>query len=174
MPWGTEGTFKRLRPQPPHEMMVDVTHKDEVYREATATGKIILRGSTIEAIRRGAVPKGDPLVISKAVAMEAVKRTPYNLPFCHPIPITGIDVDVALEEDGVRVTVTVRAVARTGVEMEALSGVSAALLNVWDMVKALEKDEEGNYPWTRISDIRVVRKVKRAAPEASPRARTSA
>ncbi|MGC9076420.1 MAG: cyclic pyranopterin monophosphate synthase MoaC [Conexivisphaera sp.] len=146
-------------------MMVDVTRKDEVYREATATGKIVLRESTLDAIRRGAVPKGDPLTISKVVAMEAVKRTPYDLPFCHGIPITGVDVEVSLEPDGVRATVTVRAIARTGVEMEALSGVSAALLNVWDMVKSLEKDESGNYPWTRISDIRVVNKVKRSSPD---------
>ena len=144
-------------------MMVNVTHKDEVYREATATGKIVLRESTLDAIRRGAVPKGDPLSTSKVVAIEAVKRTPYVLPFCHNIPITGVDVDVSLEPDGVRATVTVRAVARTGVEMEALNGVAAALLNVWDMVKSLEKDETGNYPWTRISDIRVLNKVKSPA-----------
>jgi len=142
-------------------MMIDVTGKDDVYREATATGRIRLREATVEAIRRGEVEKGDPLSISRVVAMEAVKGTPYALPFCHNIPITGIDVDVELEPDGVAVTVTVRAIAKTGVEMEALSGVAAALLNVWDMVKSLEKDEGGNYPWTRITDIAVVNKVKR-------------
>ncbi|MGC8970151.1 MAG: cyclic pyranopterin monophosphate synthase MoaC [Conexivisphaera sp.] len=144
-------------------MMVDVTRKEEVYREATATGKIVLRATTLEAIRRGEVRKGDPLTISRVVAMEAVKRTPYDLPFCHSVPVTGIDADVSMEPDGIRVTVTVRAVARTGVEMEALNGVAAALLNVWDMVKSLEKDESGNYPWTRISEIRVVSKVKNPA-----------
>lgn len=142
-------------------MMVDVTRKDEVYREATATGKILLRDRTLEAIRRGEVKKGDPIIVSKVVAIEAAKRTPQDLPFCHSVPLTGVDADVALEDDGVRVTVTVRAIARTGVEMEALNGVTAALLNVWDMVKYLEKDEDGNYPWTRISDVRVLRKVKR-------------
>lgn len=141
--------------------MIDVTGKKEVYREATATGRIRLRGETIAAIEKGEVVKGDPLLVSRVVAMEAVKRTPYTLPFCHNIPITGIDVDVKVEGEYVRATVTVRTTAKTGVEMDALSGVVAALLNVWDMVKYLEKDETGNYPYTRISEIQVVEKIKR-------------
>ena len=141
--------------------MVDVTRKKDGYREATATGRIKLRRETIEAIEKGEVKKGDPLLISKVVAIEAVKGTPYMLPFCHNIPITGVDVDVDVEGDYVRATVTVRTTAKTGVEMDALSGVAAALLNVWDMVKYLEKDERGNYPYTEISGISVVEKIKR-------------
>jgi len=82
------------------------------------------------------------------------------IPLCHPIPITGLDVFFDLEGGRVRATVTVTSVGKTGVEMEALTGVGVALLNVWDMVKYLEKDEAGNYPETEIEEIRVLQKRK--------------
>ncbi len=140
--------------------MVDITPKRYVLRVAKARGRIRLRRETIKLIKERRVEKGDVITVTKIVAMNAVKRTSELLPFCHQIEITHVDVDVRLGDDYVEVEVTVKSVARTGVEMESLVGVSMALLNVWDMVKKYEKDETGNYPWTRISDIIVVEKVK--------------
>ncbi len=140
--------------------MVDITEKPPLFRRATASGTIRLRESTIKAIIAGQVKKGDVLTTARLAAILAVKDTPRLIPLCHPIPITGLDVFFDLEEERVRATVTVTSVGRTGVEMEALTGVSAALLNVWDMVKYLEKDETGNYPETEIEEIRVLQKRK--------------
>ncbi len=140
--------------------MVDITDKPTVHRTATATGLIRLKESTVEAIRAGQVKKGDVLTVARLSAIMAVKDTPRLIPLCHPIPITGLDVDFEIEPGAVRATVTVTSVGRTGVEMEALAGVSVALLNVWDMVKYLEKDETGNYPSTEIEEILVVKKHK--------------
>ncbi|MEM0021596.1 MAG: cyclic pyranopterin monophosphate synthase MoaC [Fervidicoccaceae archaeon] len=143
--------------------MVDISGKSEVQREAVASGKIKLKRETIQLIKEGKVEKGDVLSASTLAAVLAVKKTPELLPLTHNIPITGVDVKFNFEEDGIRVHVTVRAQAKTGVEMEALAGVSAALLNIWDMVKKYEKDEEGQYPTTAIEEIKVVRKVKEKA-----------
>ena len=140
--------------------MVDITEKPPLFRRATASGTIRLRESTIKAIIAGQVKKGDVLTTARLAAILAVKDTPRLIPLCHPIPITGLDVFFDLEEERVRATVTVTSVGRTGVEMEALTGVSAALLNVWDMVKYLEKDETGNYPRTEIEKIAVREKKK--------------
>ena len=104
--------------------------------------------------------KGDVLTTARLAAILAVKDTPRLIPLCHPIPITGLDVNFDLEGERVRATVTVTSVGKTGVEMEALTGVAVALLNVWDMVKYLEKDETGNYPETAIENIRVTEKKK--------------
>ncbi|MEZ0346393.1 MAG: cyclic pyranopterin monophosphate synthase MoaC [Infirmifilum sp.] len=140
--------------------MIDITEKPEVYREATARGFIRLKKETVEAIREGKVPKGDVLNVARVAAILAVKRNWEILPLCHPIPITSVNVDFNFESDGVEAIVTVKTTARTGVEMEALTGVSVALLTVWDMVKALEKDERGQYPTTSIENIKVVEKLK--------------
>ena len=145
------------------EPMIDITGKESVFRETTAEGRIRLKRETIDRIRRGGVVKGDVLEISKAVAIQAVKDTYRTLPFCHPLPITGVDVDFDLSEHEVTVRVTVRTMYRTGVEMEALNGVIAALLNIWDMVKYLEK-EDGDYRDTEIFGVRVIRKRKGDAP----------
>jgi len=144
------------------EGMVDITEKPPVFRKATAAGSIRLQETTIEAIRKGQVKKGDVLTTARLVAILAVKDTPRLIPMCHPIPITGLEVNFDLEERRVRATVTVTSLGRTGVEMEALTGVAAALLNVWDMVKYLEKDGTGNYPETEIEDVYVVRKEKQS------------
>jgi cyclic pyranopterin phosphate synthase len=90
----------------------------------------------------------------------AVKQTPTLIPLCHPIPLSAIDVDFAYEDNCIGAEVRVRSTGRTGVEMEALTGVSVALLTIWDMVKSAEKDEHGQYPFTRIADIHVVEKKK--------------
>lgn len=140
--------------------MVDITEKPPLFRRATASGTIRLRESTIQAIIAGKVKKGDVLTTARLAAILAVKETPRLIPLCHPIPITGLDVFFDLEGGRVRATVTVTSVGKTGVEMEALTGVGVALLNVWDMVKYLEKDEAGNYPETEIEEIRVLQKRK--------------
>jgi cyclic pyranopterin phosphate synthase len=140
--------------------MVDITEKPPVFRKATATGLIRLKGATIEAIKSGQVKKGDVLATARLAAILAVKDTPRLIPLCHSIPITGLDVDFEIDLESVRATVTVTSVGKTGVEMEALTGVATALLNVWDMVKYLEKDETGNYPETRIRGIMVNEKMK--------------
>lgn len=142
--------------------MVGVGHKPDVLRVAVAEGKILLRPETIRLIREGKVEKGDPLLTAQIAGILAAKRTPELVPLCHPIPITKVDVDLEVQDDGVLARARVEAVAKTGVEMEALTAVSVALLAIWDMVKKHEKDEAGQYPHTRITDIRVVSKVKGA------------
>ncbi len=140
--------------------MVDISEKEEVIRIAVAEGFIRLRRETIDAIRDCRTPKGDVLNTASVSAILAVKKTPELIPMCHPIPITSVRVEFSLEENGIRAVCTVKSVGKTGVEMEALTGVSVALLTIWDMVKALEKDESGNYPDTAIEWIRVVEKRK--------------
>ena len=138
--------------------MVDISEKEDVIRIATAEGFIRLKGETIKAIKDGRIPKGDVLTVATVSAILAVKKTPELIPMCHPIPITSVNVNFDLYDDGIRVVCEVKSIGKTGVEMEALTGVSAALLTIWDMVKALEKDESGNYPYTKIEWIRVVEK----------------
>ncbi len=140
--------------------MVDIGEKDVVRRKAIASGKIVLGKRSLDAIRSGTVRKGDVLEAAKITAIQAVKSTPDIIPYCHPIPIESVKVDFELSNDSLSCTVEVIAHYKTGVEMEALTGVSAALLTIWDMVKYLEKDEKGQYPSTRIADIEVVTKEK--------------
>jgi cyclic pyranopterin phosphate synthase len=140
--------------------MVNITEKPAVFRKARATGSIRLQEASVEAIRKGLVKKGDVLTTARLAAILAVKDTPRLIPLCHQIPITGLDVNFEIEVRQVTATVTVTSEGKTGVEMEALTGVAAALLNVWDMVKYLEKDETGNYPVTEIVNIRVLEKHK--------------
>ncbi|MBS7625249.1 cyclic pyranopterin monophosphate synthase MoaC [Candidatus Bathyarchaeota archaeon] len=141
--------------------MVDITPKAEVYREATAKGWIRLRPETIRLIRDGRTEKGDPLYTAKIAGILAAKNTPMLIPLCHPIPITNVNVSVKIVgDDTVEVEATVKARAQTGVEMEALMATSMALLTIWDMVKTYEKDSEGQYPYTCIQNIHVIRKVK--------------
>jgi cyclic pyranopterin phosphate synthase len=140
--------------------MVDITGKSSVYRTATATGLIRLKASTLEAVRLQQVKKGDVISASRVAAILAVKDTPRLIPYCHQIPITAADIVFDLEAEAIRVTVTVSYIGQTGVEMEALTGACAALLNIWDMVKSLEKDETGNYPSTKIDEIKVLEKKK--------------
>ncbi len=140
--------------------MVDVSDKDVVRRVATAEGFIALKQSTVKAIARGGVKKGDVISASKLTGIQAAKSTSTILPLCHQVPLTSIELDVLPEGDKVLARCTVTADYKTGVEMEALVGVAAALLNVWDMVKYLEKDSRGQYPETVISGVKVVSKTK--------------
>ncbi|WP_297089966.1 cyclic pyranopterin monophosphate synthase MoaC [Thermococcus sp.] len=140
--------------------MVEVGHKREVFRKAVARGRIRLRPETIGLIKSGKTKKGNVLATAQIAGILAVKKTPELIPLCHPIPLTGVDISFELGEDYIEATCEVRAHYKTGVEMEALTGVAVALLTIWDMVKAVEKDESGQYPFTRIEGIRVVEKVK--------------
>lgn len=140
--------------------MVDISEKKEVRREAIAEGRIALSGESIEAIRSGSVKKGDALETARVAGILAVKNTPSMIPHCHPIPIQSVEVDFDISDDEIRCRCSVSAVYKTGVEMEALTAVSVALLTIWDMVKYIEKDENGQYPSTSIKEIRVVKKLK--------------
>lgn len=140
--------------------MVDVTDKPVIRREAEARGKICLLQETIKKIKGGRIKKGDPLQVAEIAAMNAAKQTHLLIPHCHQIALDAVNVTFRIEKDSVEAFCVVRAQARTGVEMEALVGVSSALNVLWDMVKYLEKDENGQYPATRITDIMVVRKFK--------------
>ena len=140
---------------------VDISTKEVIYREATATGRIILKQSTCGRIRRGSLEKGDPLSLASTTAILAVKSTPNMVALSHPLRVERTEPKVKLGDGWVEVTVTVAAHEKTGVEMEALAAVSVALLNIWDVVKSYEKDSKGQYPTTRIESIRVTNKVKR-------------
>ncbi|MUN28075.1 cyclic pyranopterin monophosphate synthase MoaC [Sulfolobus metallicus DSM 6482 = JCM 9184] len=140
--------------------MVDISEKSEIKREAIAKGRIKLKKSTVELIKRKEVEKGDVIAVTKTAAILATKKTPELIPMCHPIPIEHVDVEVNLGEDFVEVVCKVSAHYKTGVEMEALTGVSVGLLNVWDMIKKYEKDQEGQYPETCIEEIKVIKKIK--------------
>jgi cyclic pyranopterin phosphate synthase len=140
--------------------MADITSKPEVLRQAVASGKIQLKPSTITKIRNGRIAKGDPIAAAEVAAVLAAKNTAQTLPFCHPIPITNVLTESDIGRSSITVRSTVRTTARTGVEMEALNAASTYLLTVWDMVKPYEKDARGQYPDTRILDLRVVAKSK--------------
>ncbi|WFO76359.1 cyclic pyranopterin monophosphate synthase MoaC [Desulfurococcaceae archaeon MEX13E-LK6-19] len=142
--------------------MVDITGKPVSYREAVAEGIIKLRRETVERIKKGLVEKGDVFTVSSIAAINAVKKTPDLIPLCHNIPITNVKTEFEIiSDEEIKVKVTVKTTAKTGVEMEALTGVAIALLNIWDMVKKYEKDQQGQYPYTLIKNIRVVVKTKK-------------
>ena len=141
--------------------MVDITGKPEVYREATATGIIKLRPETVGLIKQNKIEKGNPIEIAKIAGILAAKNTCNLIPLCHPLPLTNVKVEIQIEDkETLRVTTTVKTHAQTGVEMEALVGTAIALLTIWDMVKMYEKNEFGQYPYTVIEGIRVVKKLK--------------
>ncbi len=143
--------------------MVDVTGKAEIYREATATGSIKLKVETVGLVKAGKIAKGDPLYTAKIAGVLAAKRTSDLIPLCHPLPLTNVEVDVKVSDEcTITATATVKTRAQTGVEMEALTAVSMALLTVWDMTKQYEKDANGQYPSTTIENIHVIKKYKQA------------
>lgn len=143
--------------------MVDVGMKPKVERVARARGEIVLREETIKVIREGSVKKGDPLFAAELAGILAAKQTHVLIPHCHQIPLDTVEIHFELLKDKVIAHCTVKAHWNTGVEMEAIVGVSIALNTIWDMVKYLEKDQEGQYPGTRIEGIQVVEKTKAAA-----------
>lgn len=145
-------------------VMVDVSGKPEVFREATAIGTIKLKTETIRLIKEGKIAKGDPLYTAKVAGILAAKKTSALIPLCHPLPLTNVEIEVKImDKSTVQITSTVKTKAQTGVEMEALVATVISLLTLWDMVKQYEKDAKGQYPFTAIESIRVVKKVKEDA-----------
>jgi cyclic pyranopterin phosphate synthase len=138
--------------------MVNVGDKPDSKRRAVATGEIRLTASTCSAIAEDSIEKGDVLTTARIGAIRAVKHTWETIPMCHQIPITNVDVDFDVGSETVEITVAVETVGKTGCEMEALEGVTTGLNVVWDMVKAAEKNNDGEYPNTGIENVRVVEK----------------
>ena len=122
--------------------MVNVGQKDITDRTAIASGKVLVNRETFELIKTGGMKKGNVLSVAQIAGIMGAKKTPELIAMCHPVPVSGIDVDLELDEDqcAVVITATVSCTGRTGVEMEALTAVSAAALNVYDMCKAVQKD----------------------------------
>ena len=127
-------------------IMVDVTEKQITHREATATGKIRVSRPVMEAVLAGTVKKGDVLGVARVAGIMAVKRTSDLIPMCHPLPLTGCSVDFEIDEENLEIKAicTAKTDAKTGVEMEALTGVQVALLTIYDMCKAIDKRMEMN------------------------------
>jgi cyclic pyranopterin phosphate synthase len=140
--------------------MVDISSKELVNREATAVGRLRMRPETAEALREGKIEKGDPVAIAEVAANLAVKNTSQLIPMCHNIPISKVETYSRIGRDFIEVEAKVKATAKTGVEMEALTAAAVYLLNIWDMVKKVEKDEHGQYPETWIEYIKVKEKLK--------------
>src|SRR6476619_6522905 len=131
--------------------MVDVSDKASTAREAVAAGRVLVSSQVVELLRGEGVPKGDALAVARVAGILGAKRTPDLVPLCHPLAITGVSVDLQVEDDAVDIIATVRTTDRTGVEMEALTAVAVAGLALVDMVKAVDKGAV-------ITDVRVVRK----------------
>jgi cyclic pyranopterin phosphate synthase len=119
--------------------MVDVSAKTVTQRTATATGRITMNAAALEAIRTSALAKGDALSVARIAGIMAAKRTSDLIPLCHPLPITKVSVEFSFEEGAIAVLATVRVAGQTGVEMEAMTAASVALLTIYDMGKALDK-----------------------------------
>ena len=119
--------------------MVDVSAKAVTAREAVASGRIDMIADAAAAIAQGLVKKGDVLAVARVAGIMAAKRTADLIPLCHPIALSSVNIDFDLDESGVTVTATARTAGQTGVEMEALTGASVALLTIYDMAKALDK-----------------------------------
>ena len=151
--WG-ENMDKRIK------AVVDISEKSIVKRTASATGLLKLSKSARNAIENKSVKKGDVLEASTVAAIQAVKDTPKIIPHCHPIPLEGCEVSWNLGDDGLRCSVEVSAHYKTGIEMEAVTGVFAGLLCALDMVKSFEKDPNGQYPNTEICDVKILKKFK--------------
>ena len=133
--------------------MVDVSAKPQSARTAIASGKISLQKETVDLVRKNGLTKGDVLATARIAGIQAAKQTPHLIPLCHTIPLSDAKIDIVLSRDAAEVTCTARTIAQTGVEMEALTGVTVALLTIYDMCKAVDKQ-------MRISDIHLVAKRK--------------
>jgi len=131
--------------------MVDVSDKERTVRVAVAEARVRCLPATLAHIREGTVPKGDVLAVARVAGIAAAKRVPDLLPLCHPVALTGVEIEVRIEEAGLHVLATARAADRTGVEMEALTAATTAALSSYDMLKAVERGIE-------IYGIRLLRK----------------
>ena len=139
---------------------IDISKKKAVNRQAIAHGRVILKEETIQKIRNNETKKGNPLDVATISTINAVKQTQNLIPLCHQIPIDFVETSYKINKDNIEATVTVKSFAKTGVEMEALVGVSICLNTIWDMVKYLEKNNDGQYPTTKITDIKILQKIK--------------
>ena len=119
--------------------MVDVSAKATTAREAVADGYIAIAPDALAAIRAGTAAKGDVVAVARVAGIMAAKRTAELIPLCHPLPISGMDLDLVIDDAGIRATATVRTTHTTGVEMEALTAVTVALLTVYDMAKSMDR-----------------------------------
>ncbi len=133
--------------------MVDVSAKPLSARTAVAAGTISLRKETTDLVRKNEISKGDVIATAKIAGIQAAKQTAHLIPLCHTLPVSEVRIDIEVSNDGAEVRCTARTVAQTGVEMEALTGVAVALLTIYDMCKAVDKEME-------ISGIRLVEKRK--------------
>ncbi len=133
--------------------MVDVSAKEDTTREATARGRVLMRPETLALVERGAMEKGDVLAVAQVGGIMAAKQTGWLIPMCHPLPITGVQLHFAFDREAsaIDIEATARIVAKTGVEMEALTAVSVAALTIYDMCKAVDRAMV-------IDGIRLVRK----------------
>ncbi|MFL6159370.1 MAG: cyclic pyranopterin monophosphate synthase MoaC [Marmoricola sp.] len=132
--------------------MVDVSGKEVTAREAVASGRVLVSAAVVALLRGDGVPKGDALGVARIAGIMAAKRTPDLVPLCHPLAISGVEVDLEVLDDAVAITATVRTADRTGVEMEALTAVAVTALTVVDMVKAVDKGAV-------ITDVRIESKI---------------
>ena len=134
--------------------MVDVSAKPVIAREAVAAGRIRLQPQTIELISANRIAKGNVFATARIAGVQAAKQTSHLIPLCHGLNLSHADVEITAADDGVEVKCTARTSAQTGVEMEALTGVSLALLTIYDMCKAVDKEMQ-------ITDVRLLSKTKR-------------
>ena len=134
--------------------MVDVSAKPQSLRIAIATGKIKIKRATANAISRNRIVKGNVFATAQIAGIQAAKRTAELIPLCHPLPLSNVEIDFQMKGGAVNATCSARTTAQTGVEMEALAGVAIALLTIYDMCKAIDKEME-------ISDVHLVKKTKR-------------
>ena len=133
--------------------MVNVTEKREQHRVALAAGRLVCRPATVRALREKALPKGDVLTVAQVAAIQAAKRTSDLVPLCHPLPLDHVEIGFEPKRNAIDITCRVSTTAKTGVEMEALTGVSVAALTLYDMCKAVDKTMS-------IENIRLVEKSK--------------
>jgi cyclic pyranopterin monophosphate synthase len=141
--------------------MVDVSAKLRSARTAIASGRITLQKQTVDLIRKNKIAKGNVVATARIAGIQAAKQTAHLIPLCHTIPLSDAKVDIQVFDDGAEVRCAARTIAQTGVEMEALTGVAVALLTVYDMCKAVDKEME-------ISGVRLVKKTKRAISSVIP------
>jgi len=134
-----------------HARMVDISEKEETFRTAEAFGVIYMNEDTVNRIKAGGIKKGDVLAVSQIGGIMAAKRTSDIIPMCHPINTTGIDIDFKINNNSIEIYSIVKCKGETGVEMEALTAVSAAALTIYDMCKAMQKDMV-------IGDIKLLKK----------------
>jgi cyclic pyranopterin phosphate synthase len=135
--------------------MVDVSAKPVSARTAIACGKISLRKETVELVRKNEIAKGDVIATARIAGIQAAKRTAHLIPLCHTLSLGEVKIEIDLSDHGAEVRCTARTIAQTGVEMEALTGVTVALLTIYDMCKAVDKQMQ-------ISDVRLIKKEKQS------------